>query len=142
MYVMASAHSFEPFEKLDSSEKGKAIRQVAPSGDHYTASIDETVEVDRGGWIAARAHGRKMLEYGATWWKMPVFAHSSPIYRDMPGRPAPAAESARLFLDQLGFLERWAERDAKFPLPENKSEALRRIAQAREVYRKLSQSMR
>src|SRR5260370_21369080 len=137
MYVMASAHSFEPFEKLDSSEKGKAIRQVAPSGDRYTASIDETIEVDRGGWIAARAHGPKMLPYGATWWKMPVFAHSSPIYLDMPGRPAAAAESAGLLLDQLGYLERWAEAAANFPTPENRKEALSYIAQAKAIYSKL-----
>jgi hypothetical protein len=140
--IHAHAQSLEPYEQLEIIYNGKVICSVKPSGSHFNASIDETVEMDRGGWIAARAHGRKMLEYGATWWKMPVFAHSSPIYLDMPGRPAPAAESARLFLDQLGFLERWAQRDAKFPLPENKSEALRRIAQAREVYRKLSQSER
>src|SRR5260370_12518363 len=124
LHVLARAQSLEPYEKLEIIVNGKAIRQVAPSGDHYTASIDETIEVDRGGWIAARAHGPKMLPYGATWWKMPVFAHSSPIYLDMAGRPAPAAESAELLLDQLGYLERWAENTANFPAPENRNEAL------------------
>lgn len=136
--VRARAQSLEPYEQLEILHNGKVIRTIKPAGSHFTASIDETIEVDRGGWIAARAHGKKMLEYGATWWKMPVFAHSSPIYLDMPGRPARAAESARLFLDQLSFLEKWAERDAKFPSPENKAEALKRIAQGREIYQKLS----
>jgi hypothetical protein len=86
----------------------------------------------------ARAHGPKMLPYGATWWKMPVFTHSSPIYLDMPGRPAPAAESARLLLDQLGYFERWVESAAHFPVPENRKEALAYIALAKAIYSKLA----
>ena len=135
--VQARAQSLEPYDQLEIIHNGKVVRSVKPSGAHSMAAIDESIEVERGGWIAARAHGRKMLEYGATWWKMPVLAHSSPVYLDMPGRPAASAESAGLFLDQLDFLERWAEKDARFPLPENKSEALRRIAEAKEIYRKL-----
>lgn len=137
LHVTARAESLEPYEQLEIIYNGKVIRRVEPKGGHYNASLDETIEVDRGGWIAARAHGRKMLPYGATWWQMPVFAHSSPIYLDMPGRPAGAAESAQLFLNQLGYLQRWAERQAKFPTPENRAEALARIAQARAVYEKL-----
>ena len=58
---------------------------------------------------------------------------------DTPGKPAPAVESARLFLDQLGYLQRWVEEQAKFPTPENKAEALSRIAQARSIYEKLAE---
>lgn len=134
--VHARAESLEPYEQLEIIHNGKIIRTVSPSGQHHLASIDETLEVDRGGWIAARAQGRKMLPYGATWWQMPVFAHSSPIYLDWPGRPADASESAHLFLDQLAYLERWAEQKARFPTPENKAEALSRIRQAQGVYRK------
>jgi hypothetical protein len=137
LHVQARAQSLEPYETLEIIVNGKVIKHVAPSGDHYTASIDDTIEVDRGGWIAARAHGPKMLPYGATWWKMPVFAHSSPIYLDMPGHPAPAAESAALLLDQLGYLERWAETSANFPAPENRKEALDYIAHAKAIYKNL-----
>ncbi len=136
--VAARAQSLEPYEQLEIIHNGAVIRTVQPAGDHFLAAIDETIEVDRGGWIAARAHGRKMLPYGATWWQMPVFAHSSPVYLDMPGRPALARESARLFLDQLGYLQRWAERQARFPTPENRAEVLSRIVQARGVYEKLA----
>ena len=112
---------------------------MKPSGKNYTAVLQENIEVERGGWIAARAHGPKMLEYGRTWWKMPVFAHTSPIYIDMPGRPAPAAESARLFLDQLTYLQRWAESEAHFPTADNKKEALSLIARAQAIYRELTE---
>jgi hypothetical protein len=136
--LKARAQSLEPYAKLEIIVNGKVVREVAPSGDRFTASIDEAIEVERGGWIAARAHGPKMLPYGATWWKMPVFAHSSPIYLDMPGRPAPAAESARLLLDQLGYFERWVEKTANFPTPENRKEALSYVAQAKAIYNKVA----
>jgi hypothetical protein len=135
--VKAHAQSLEPYEQLEIIHNGKVIRTVKPSGDDFEAVFNESIEVERGGWIAARAHGRKMLPYGATWWQMPVFAHSSPIYLDMPGKPAPAAESARLFLNQLGYLERWVEQKANFPTTENKTEALKRITAARAIYDKL-----
>lgn len=136
--IKARAQSIEPYDQLEIIHNGKVVRTMKPSGSHFEALIEETIDVDRGGWIAARAYGAKMLPYGATWWQMPVFAHSSPIYLDMPGRPARAAESARLFLDQLGYLERWVERQATLPAPENKAEALSRIASARAVYTKLA----
>jgi hypothetical protein len=138
LHVRARARSLEPYETLEIIVNGKVVRQAAPSGDHFDASIDDNIEVDRGGWIAARAHGPKMLPYGATWWKMPVFAHSSPIYLDMPDRPAPAAESAELLLDQLGYFERFVESAANFPTPENRKEALSYIAQAKAIYTKLA----
>jgi hypothetical protein len=69
---------------------------------------------------------------------MPVFAHSSPIYIEMPGRPAAATESAELLLDQLGYLERWAESAANFPTEANRRETLGYIAQAKAIYGKLA----
>jgi hypothetical protein len=132
--IEARAVSLEPYEALEILVNGKVVRQVKPSGKNYEAVLHEVVEVERGGWIAARAQGPRMLEYGRTWWKMPVFAHSSPIYLDMPGRPAPGAASARLFLEQLGYLRRWAESQANFPTEENKKEALGLIARAEAIY--------
>lgn len=135
LHVRARARSVEPYAVLEIVVNGKVVRWVKPSGDHFDASLDETIQVETGGWIAARAHGPKMLPYGETWWKMPVFAHSSPIYLNMPGRPAPARESAQILLEQLGYLQRWAESRANFPTPENRTEALDWIRKAEAVYR-------
>jgi len=137
--IHARAASIEPYDVLEIIHNGKVIASAKPGGAHREAVIEKNMILERGGWIAARAHGRKMLPYGATWWKQPVFAHSSPVYLEADGRPAAAADSARLFLEQLGFLERWAEGEARFPSGEAKGEAIRNIAQARAVYRKLLQ---
>ncbi len=135
--VQARARSLEPYEVLEIVVNGKVVRQATPRGAHFEATIDDTVTVERGGWIAARAHGARMLPYGATWWQMPVFAHTSPVYLRMPGRPAQAGESAAILLEQLGYLERWAEREARFPTPANREEALALIGQARAIYERL-----
>lgn len=140
--VKARAQSLEPYERLDIVYNGKVIRTVHPSGPHFEAVIDEPIEVERGGWLAARAHGNKMLEYGLTWWKIPVFAHTSPIYLEMSGRPAASREAAELFLDQLGYLQKWLQTDANFPTQENKKEALDRVARARAIYARLSSAER
>lgn len=134
--LKAKARSLEPYEVLEILVNGKVVRTAKPVGAKFEASVEDVIEVDRGGWIAARAHRPKMLEYGATWWKMPVFAHTSPVYLDMKGRPAPAAESAGLLLDQLGYLERWFESRANFPRNEDRTEALRYVNEAKAIYEK------
>jgi hypothetical protein len=135
--VKARSISLEPYDVLEIIHNGRVIRTVKPSGPRHEAQLDDTIEIDRGGWIAARAHGPKMLPYGATWWQMPVFGHTSPVYLEMPGRPARARESAQLLLEQIGYLERWAESQARFPAPENKTEALGLIREATAIYQKL-----
>ena len=47
-------------------------------------------------------------------------------------------ESARLLLDQLGYFERWVEKAANFPTPENRKEALSYVAQAKAIYNKVA----
>jgi hypothetical protein len=135
--VRARAASIEPYDVLEIVHNGKVIETARPSAERNVATIDKTLTLPRGGWLAARAHGRKMLPYGATWWMQPVFAHSSPVYLEATNRPAPAAESAKLLLEQLEFLEQWADRQARFPSPAAKAEAMQAIAQARGIYRRL-----
>jgi len=125
------------YEALEIIYNGKVVRTSKPAGAHFEAVIEGALEIDRGGWIALRARGSKMLPYGATWWQMRVFAHTSPIYLYMAGRPALAAEAAFLFLDQLGYFRKWADQ-ANFPTIANKEEAFALIDKAEGVYRKLA----
>jgi hypothetical protein len=137
--ISARATSIEPYDVLEIIHNGKIIAATEPRGERHQAQLRVRRTLDRGGWIAARAHGKKMLNYGATWWKQPVFAHSSPIYLEAAGRPAPASESAQLFLDQLVHFERWADRDARYPSASVKAEAIAYITQARAIYEKLKE---
>lgn len=137
--VTVSALSLEPYDVLQVIQDGRVVASAAPAGDRHEARIEAILDVDRDGWIAARAHGRTMLEYGPTWRRIPVFAHTSPIYIKVPGRPAEAGESARLFLEQLGFLERWVDGEAHLPSPGDRLEAHSLIDRAADVYRRLAE---
>ena len=137
--IHAAAQSLEPYDSLEVIYNGEAIRKAKPLGNKSVAQIDDIIEIDRGGWLAARAYGSKMLPYGPTWWQQPIFAHTSPVYLDMKGRCAPAAASAKLFLEQIGYLENWAATQAKFPTVRDRDEGLRRISEAKQVYEKLLQ---
>lgn len=66
--VSAHAQSVEPYEVLEIVYNGQVVRRAKPVGAISEARIDDTIEVEPGGWIAARAFGSKMLPYGATWW--------------------------------------------------------------------------
>jgi hypothetical protein len=70
----------------------QALGTENPQGKLFAAAIDEMIEVDQGGWIAAWAHGLKMLDYGRTFWPLPVFAHTSRFAWTLRGRTAPAAK--------------------------------------------------
>jgi hypothetical protein len=54
----------------------------------------------------------------------------------MPGHPAPAADAARLFLEQLGYLEQWI---GKQEMPDDdRRKALDLVGQARAIYQRLA----
>jgi hypothetical protein len=135
----ASAVSLEPFDVLEIVHNGRVIRsEKASAGGTWKASLSGELNVETGGWLAARARGEKMLPYGQTWWQQPVFAHTSPIYLDAAGKPPEARVAAELFLEQLTYLENWARGRANFPTPANREETLRLIGEAQSVYRQLA----
>jgi len=44
-----------------------------------------------------------------------------------------------LFLNQLDFLEKWVEREARFPTAAVKLEVLERVLKARRIYERLAE---
>ncbi len=137
--VEARSVSIEEYDVLEIVYNGRVVATAKPSGSNHVATISQPIALDGGGWIAARAYGSKMPPYGATWWKQPVFAHTSPVYLNASGRIKGAEVSAQLFLEQLVFLERWAEREARFPSPGNKEDVMKAIARARSIYERMGE---
>ena len=60
------------------------------------AKLEREIEVDRGGWIAARVSGGVKTHAGYT-----VFAHTSPVYVRVDGTPHRHAEAAGAFVDEI-----------------------------------------
>ncbi len=59
--------------------------------------FEREIEVEEGGWIAARLTGGAETYAGFT-----AFAHTSPVYVRVPGSQFPRAEAIGAFIDEIG----------------------------------------
>ena len=60
-----------------------------------------------------------MLAYGGPpghWFRMPVFAHTNPVYVSLEGRPLDPGEAPALFLDQIDYLKDYVEISASIQM--------------------------
>ncbi len=72
------------FGRIEVVHNGKVIatqKSKAAKG-HYTASLDETMEITEPGWLALRTP----LNEGKNQFGNPLYSHTSPIYFTMQGR--------------------------------------------------------
>jgi len=80
--IKASASSAFPMEKVEVLHNGKVIATAPPVMDGLTTRLDEKVMLDRSGWIALRAIGKKpAVGVQADM----LFAHTSPVYVTVAG---------------------------------------------------------
>ncbi len=131
--IKASASSVFPLDRVEVLFNGKVVASAAPVRDGLTTAIDQVVRLDRSGWLALRALGKGVAEVVSD----QVFAHTSPIYVAVAGRPAGEPEDARYFLKWIDRL--WAKVEERDCIP---GEAERKrveaeIEEARKVYRKI-----
>jgi hypothetical protein len=127
--VRVAALSPRPLERLEIVANGLVIHRVStPDADgRWHAEVEHSFV--HNGWVAARAFepARQTIR----------FAHTSPIYIDT-GRPAPAVDSAKFFLE-------WIDREIAFFTavpgfrdPRHRAEMLDFFREARAVYARLA----
>jgi hypothetical protein len=107
VHVRAEARSAMAFDQLELIVNGQVVGSTSASGSPCSAVIEQEVPVDTSGWLAARCRGQGVCE-GLE--EQRVFAHTSPIYLRVGGRPMVADPSvAPVFLRELEALTVWAE---------------------------------
>jgi len=81
---------------------------VATSSAHgaATARLSERIAVTKSGWLAARVTSREQIYSG---FSTSMGAHSSPVYLEVPGKPAFAAEDARAIGTIIDGARTWVE---------------------------------
>ena len=94
--VHAEVSSQTPMDRLEVIFKGKTVRTVMGAG---KLVIDLNADIAEAGWFAARAFERPD--------RTVRFAHTSPVYVQVPGRTGVVAEDARFFID-------WIDREIAF----------------------------
>jgi hypothetical protein len=132
--VKATARSQFPLTKAELVHNGKAIATATLAADKLSASLDQEVALDRGGWLAFRAEGPGTPDTALG----SQNAHTNPVYIDT-GKEFRSADEARAFLKWIDQFEVVLRTRDRFPTLKLRDQALEQIQSARAVYVKIIQ---
>jgi len=129
--VTARALSRVPFERLEIVHDGAVVAERA-AAERREARLEAVLPIQRSGWLAARVAGGGPTDAGFT-----AFAHTSPIYLRVPGKPLSTAQAARAFVTELENSRRFVEKSYRFAKEADQALALGRFEEARRFYARL-----
>jgi len=115
------AVSATPISRVDILHQGRVLKQIDVDPPAADIRRNEKITVPKSGWLAVRCLGR-----GENPNLSPAFAfaHTSPFYVLVDGRPIRSREDARYFHDQFSAF-------VKRSLPRVKNEQIRRILESK-----------
>jgi len=128
--VRATARSQFPLTKAELVHNGKVIATAKLAGDGLTATLDQEVTLDRGGWLAFRAEGPGTGDTATP----ALNAHTNPVYVEVNGVAPRSAEEARAFLKWIDQFEILLRSRNRFPTEKLRQQAQEQIEAARVVY--------
>jgi hypothetical protein len=110
--IRAEARSVVPFDRLEVIADGKVVTTAGASGSPSSAVLETDLPVTASGWLAARCQGdHQLLSRPAN---QRVFAHTSPVYVQIDGKPPQAdAVAVAPFLSALDKMLDWVAREAR-----------------------------
>src|SRR5262249_6362408 len=113
---------------------GKVVATGELATDRRSATVDRKIKVERSGWIALRATGPGVRDDVKN---AQLYAHTSPVYLTVAGKPAGSVEDAKYFLRWIDRL--WDDVQARDRIPgaTAEKEVKDEIEKARAVYRKI-----
>jgi hypothetical protein len=125
--IHAESTSATPMDRLEVIFKGKTIHTVSGAGKliaDFTADVSET------GWYTARAFEKPDHTVR--------FAHTSPVYVEVPGNDGIVAADAQFFIDWIDRESEFYRRLPAFREPAHREAMLSLFQSARQVYEKLA----
>ena len=116
--MRAVASAAQPvIDRLELIHDGTVVA-VATGGGVERLTLSERVPVATGGWLAARVTSREHIHSG---FSTSMGAHSSPVYVDVPGRPAFAADDAAVIGTIIDGARTWIQTIASVRSPEERA---------------------
>ena len=128
--VKATARSRFPLAKAELVHNGKVIAAAKLADDGLTATLDQEVALDRGGWLAFRAVGPGTLDTATS----SLNAHTNPVYVEANGVAPRFAAEARAFLKWIDQFEILLRTRNRFPTEKLRQQAQEQIEAARRIY--------
>ena len=132
--VKATARSRFPLAKAELVHNGKVIATAKLSDDKLTATLDQEVTLDSGGWLAFRADGPGTGDTSTA----AQNAHTNPVYVEANGVIPRSAEEARAFLKWIDQFEILLRSRNRFPTEKLRQQAQEQIEAARLVYTRIA----
>jgi hypothetical protein len=110
--VRAEARSVIPFDSLEIVANGAVVASRLASGPPSSAVLETEVEVPQSGWVAARCRGSQQIMHRSA--NQRIFAHTSPVYVNVAGRPMqPEPEQLRVLIGHLDQMLAWVQNTAR-----------------------------
>ena len=126
--VRAAASAAQPvIDRLELVHDGVVIAAASANGSDR-ASLSERVTVSKGGWLAARVTSREQIHSG---FATSMGAHSSPIYVEVPGKPAFALDDAAAIGTIIDGARTWVEQIATVRSPAERARLAAYMAASR-----------
>lgn len=120
-----------PMERIEIIRGGEIVATKENPSGALTVSFTAQVPIDGSTWIAARTSSPVRLPFNQS---IPVFAHTSPIYVEVPGRPIGSPEAAAYFAKQCEDAIEWARTKAKLLEESQRQEMIALYEEARKIY--------
>jgi len=133
--VVAKAWCNVPLRRVEIVQNGKVAATQAIAEKSSPESVWQTeIDVERSGWIAVRTSGPAHPDNPGG----EAFAHTSPVYVEVAGKPAQTREDAEFFLKWIDRLDLALRERNRFLTPADKAHAAAQMDAARAVYAKLA----
>lgn len=130
--VQVEAHSNAPMDRLDLVFNGKPLHTVKAAGNRTRLLYRGSVPITESGWLAARIQGGpNRLVVNNT----DLFAHTTPVYLTVGGKPYADPDSVTHFLRWIGDLRQRLLTEGLFQEPIQRRQVLDQFRRAEAVYR-------
>ena len=128
----------KPLTKAELVHNGAVIATAKLSDDRRTATLNQEVAMERGGWLAFRADGPGTIDTATA----SLNALTNPVYIEADGVVHRSAEEASAFLKWIDQFEIVLRGHNRFPTAKLRQQAQEQMESARGVYRKIVRSGR
>lgn len=120
-----------PMERIEIIRGGEIVASKENPADDRKVSFTAQVPIDGSTWIAARTSSSAHLPFNVD---IPIFAHTSPIYVEVPGRPIGSPEAAAYFAKKCEDAIEWAKTKANVLDESQRQEMIALYEEARKIY--------
>jgi len=136
--VVAEVRSRLPIRELQIVMNGAVISALSNDHNQEKLLLRTRVQIARSSWIAARVLSDAKLPYQTVYLDraedIPVFAHTSPIYVDVPGSTRTSAVDAKHFMEWIDQGTEWIKTQANFSNDDERREMIMLFERARSVF--------